>query len=129
MKALFLLLGLCSGIQLGFLIAVNDYLGVSPSIDACAHCGSDKQIVTLSSDAGGYICRNCYQNEPLVSEKAIKMIRMYYDVDISNITKLEVKDDVTMEINHFLDDYYDRFTGLYIKSKEFIKRLAQLNQK
>ena len=28
MKALFLLLGLCSGIQLGFLIAVNDYLGV-----------------------------------------------------------------------------------------------------
>ena len=106
-----------------------DYLGVSPSIDACAHCGSDKQIVTLSSDAGGYICRNCYQNEPLVSEKAIKMIRMYYYVDISNITKLEVKDDVTMEINHFLDDYYDRFTGLYIKSKEFIKRLAQLNQK
>ena len=47
-------------------IKLLDYLGVSPSIDSCAHCGSDKQIVTISSDAGGYICKNCYQNEPLV---------------------------------------------------------------
>ena len=106
-----------------------DFLGVSPSIDACAHCGSDKQIVTLSSDAGGYVCKNCYNNEPLVSEKTIKMIRMYYYVDIENITKLEVKDEITKEINCFLDDYYDRFTGLYIKSKEFIRRLNQLKQK
>ena len=103
-----------------------DYLGVAPNIDSCSHCGSDKQIVTLSSDAGGYICRNCYQNEPLVSEKTIKMIRMYYYVDIKNITKLEVHKDVTYEINRFLDDYYDRFTGLYIKSKDFIKKINQI---
>ena len=30
-----------------------DFLGVSPSIDGCAHCGNNKQIITLSSDAGG----------------------------------------------------------------------------
>jgi DNA repair protein RecO (recombination protein O) len=106
-----------------------DYLGVSPSIDACAHCGSDKQIVTLSSEAGGYVCKNCYNNEPLVSEKTIKMIRMYYYVNIPNITKLDVKEETTLEINRFLDDYYDRFTGLYIKSKDFIKHLNQLSQK
>ena len=103
-----------------------DYLGVAPNIDSCSHCGSDKQIVTLSSDAGGYICRNCYQNEPLVSEKTIKMIRMYYYVDIKNITKLDVHKDITYEINRFLDDYYDRFTGLYIKSKDFIKKINQI---
>lgn len=102
------------------------YLGVSPSIDACALCGSTKQIVTLSSSSGGYICRECYQNEPLVSEKTIKMIRMLYYVDPSSITKLEVSKEVTKEINEFLDDYYDRFTGLYIKSKDFIKKVNQL---
>ena len=105
-----------------------DYLGVSPSIDACAHCGSTKEIVTLSSDAGGYVCRNCYNNEPLVSDKTIKMIRMYYYVDINNITKLDVSDEVTNEINRFLDDYYDRFTGLYIKSKDFLKKISNLNK-
>lgn len=106
-----------------------NYLGVAPSIDSCAHCGNNKQIVTLSSDAGGYVCRDCYNNEPLVSDKTIKMIRMYYYVDIKNITKLEVSEEVTHEINRFLDDYYDRFTGLYIKSKDFIKKLNQISQK
>lgn len=106
-----------------------DYLGVSPSIDYCSNCGSDKQIVTLSSDAGGYICKNCYNNEPLVSDKTIKMIRMYYYVDIKNITKLDVSDEVSKEINRFLDDYYDRYTGLYIKSKDFIKKINSLENK
>ena len=103
-----------------------DYLGISPNIDSCSICGSQKNIVTLSSEQGGYICKNCYQNEPLVSEKTIKMIRMYYYVDISSITKLEVSREVTKEINRFLDDYYDRFTGLYIKSKDFIKKVNQI---
>ena len=103
-----------------------DYLGVTPNIDSCSYCGSDKQIVTLSSDAGGYICKDCYNNEPLVSDKTIKMIRMYYYVDIKNITKLEVSPEITFEINRFLDDYYDRFTGLYVKSKDFIKKINQI---
>ena len=103
-----------------------DYLGVMPNIDSCCHCGSTKSIVTLSSEQGGYICKDCYDNEPLVSEKTIKMIRMYYYVDISSISKLDVSKEVTKEINAFLDDYYDRFTGLYVKSKEFIKKVNQL---
>ena len=110
-----------------FELKLLDYLGVSPNVDSCCHCGSTKQIVTLSSEQGGYICKDCYDNEPLVSEKTIKMIRMYYYVEISSISKLDVSDEVTKEINSFLDDYYDRFTGLYIKSKDFIKKINQLN--
>lgn len=106
-----------------------EFLGVSPNLDSCTYCGSDKQIITLSSSAGGYICKNCYKNEPLVSEKVIKMIRMYYYVDIKKITKLDISDEVTHDINHFLDDYYDRYTGLYIKSKSFIKQVNQITKK
>lgn len=106
-----------------------DYLGVRPSIDACSICGSEKAIVTLSADSGGYVCRNCFSNEGYVSEKTIKMIRLYYYVDIKNISKLEVSDDVSKEINQFLDMYYDRYTGLYLKSKDFIKKIGSMNQK
>ena len=107
-------------------IKLLDYLGITPNIDSCTNCGSTKQIVTLSSEHGGYICKDCYQNEPLVNEKTIKLIRMYYYVDISSISKLEVSREVTKEINTFLDDYYDRFSGLYIKSKDFIKKINKL---
>ena len=105
-----------------------DYLGVAPNVDSCCHCGSTKQIVTISSEQGGYICKNCYDNEALVSEKTIKMIRMYYYVDLETIAKLDVSNEITKEINTFLDDYYDRFTGLYIKSKDFIKKVSKLSE-
>lgn len=104
-----------------------DYLGVNPSIDCCAICGSNQDIVTLSSDSGGYLCRNCYTNQGLVSNKAIQLIRMYYYVEIKNISKLDVSMDVSKEINQFLDDYYERYTGLYLKSKNFMKRIQQLS--
>lgn len=105
-----------------------DYLGVRPSIDCCSICGSDKQIVTVDSTAGGYLCRNCYHNEPLVSDKMIKLIRMFYYADIKSISKLEVSESVVMEINQFLDDYYNRYTGIYLKSKDFIRQLHKLDQ-
>ena len=55
------------------------------------------------------------------------MIRLYYYVEVSNISKLDVSGEVSNEINSFLDDYYERYTGLYLKSKEFIKRINQMN--
>ncbi len=108
-------------------LKVLDYLGVTPSIDACSICGSDKAIVTLSSDDGGYVCKNCYSNQVMVSDKTIKMIRLYYYVDLSKITKLEVSNEVTKEINDFLDRYYERYTGLYLKSKGFMKQIEKLS--
>lgn len=104
-----------------------DYLGVHPSIDCCAICGSNQDIITLSSNSGGYLCRNCYTNQGFVSSKAIQLIRMYYYVEIKNISKLDVSMDVSKEINQFLDDYYERYTGLYLKSKNFMRKIQQLS--
>ena len=103
-----------------------DFLGVSPNIDSCCHCGNSKQIVTLSSTHGGYICKNCYQNETLVDEKTIKMIRLFYYVNIKNITKLDVSKNINLEISKFLEEYYDKFTGIYLKSKNFINKINQI---
>ncbi len=99
-----------------------DYLGIMPNLDGCIVCGS-KNVVTLSSDKGGYLCKNCLTNEPITSDKAIKLVRMYYYVDIDKITKLDLSKNVINEVNNFIDDYYDRYTGLYLKSKNFLKNL------
>ena len=106
-----------------------DYLGVMPIIDECSICGSTKAIVTLSVDKGGYVCSNCYTNEKRVSEKTVKLIRMFYYLDISKIEKLEINNDTKKEINEFLDNYYDKYTGLYLKSKSFIHNYNKINIK
>ena len=103
-----------------------DFLGVMPVLDACALCGRKNNIVTLSSSRGGYICASCYTNDKMVSAKAIKLIRMFYYVDIAKISKLDVSLNVKTEINDFLDEYYERYTGLYLKSKQFLKNLNKL---
>lgn len=103
------------------------YLGVMPVLDSCAKCGNTSSIATLSSKAGGYLCNKCLTNEKVVSEKTIKLIRMFYYVDISKISKIEISDESKEEINNFLDEYYDSYTGLYLKSKNFIKNLNKLN--
>lgn len=103
-----------------------DYLGVMPVIDECAICGSKTSIATISGRNGGYICNKCKTNEKIVDEKTIKLIRMFCYVDISKISKLNISDKVKLEINTFLDDYYDKYTGLYLKTKTFLKNLINI---
>lgn len=101
-----------------------NYLGIKPILDKCCKCGSSTDIITVSSYAGGYICKNCYTNEFIVDIKTIKLLRMFYYIDISKISKIDVSDNTKKEINDFIDEYYDRYAGLYLKSKEFLKKIV-----
>ena len=103
-----------------------DFLGVSPVVTGCAVCGKTTNIVSLSPTAGGFICKDCYQNEGYYSDKAIKLLQMYYYVDLEKITKIDVNPKVNMEINKFLEDYYDRYTGIYLNSKKMLKNVIKL---
>lgn len=101
------------------------FLGVGISLDGCALCGNTKNIVTIDGDAGGYICKNCYTNERIVDSKTLKLFRMYYCVDIKSISDIKISDKVKNEINIFIDKYYERYTGLYLKSKNFLKKMIE----
>lgn len=105
-----------------------DYLGVMPILDSCSVCGN-KSIITISANQGGYICKNCRKDETIVDEKTIKLIRLFYYVDIKKIEKLEISKKISEEINHFLNAYYERYTGLYLKSKKIIEKLSKVGEK
>lgn len=107
-------------------VKLLDYLGVSLQIDECVKCGS-KNIITVSPYLGGYVCKNCMKNDKILNPKSIKMLRLYYYVDIEKISELKIKDEIIEEINSFLNEYYDHFTGLYIKSKKFLKNINKIN--
>ena len=103
-----------------------DYLGVGLNLDSCVKCGSKKNIVTLDPDEGGYICQNCYTNERILDPKSIKLIRMYYLIDINSISDIKISTSIAQEINYFLDKYYERYTGQYLKSKDILKKLNSI---
>lgn len=103
-----------------------DHLGIKPVIDCCVNCGSKVDIVTISSYKGGYLCKNCARDESIVNIKTIKLLRMFYYVDINKISKLDISENIKKELNRFIDDYYDRYSGLYLKSKMFLKNLQNI---
>ena len=103
-----------------------DYLGVGINLDSCSICGNNKDIITISLDDGGLICKNCLNDQTIYNIKMVKLLRMYYYVDINKITKLDIKDEVKKEINEFIEMYYDKYTGIYLKSKAFLKQLESL---
>lgn len=94
-----------------------DYLGIKPIIDRCVVCERKDNIVTISSYRGGFVCKDCYRNEKIVSTKTISIIRMFYLAPIDKISRLDISENVKNEIDEFINDYYDRYSGVYLKSK------------
>lgn len=103
-----------------------DNLGIRPNLDACVSCGSKFDIVTISSYKGGYLCSNCVGDEHRYDIKTLKMIRMFIYIDINGISKIDISDKIKNEINLFIDDYYDRYSGLYLKSKKVMVSLSKI---
>ena len=56
----------------------------------------------------------------VITPTTISLIRMLYYVDISKITKLDISKEIMKEIEEFINDYYDRYSGIYLKSKTLL---------
>lgn len=99
-----------------------NYLGINLNLDECVSCGSSK-VVTLSMNKGGYVCSNCRENEELIDEKVLKLLRLYQYVDISKISNLDIDENNSKIISKLIDEYYDLYSGLRTKSKKFLKEI------
>lgn len=109
-----------------FEVKMLDYLGVSLNLKSCSVCGTTKNILTLSTEKGGLVCKDCYRDENILPIGVIKVLNMYYLVDIKSIKELNIDKKIVDIINRFLNSYYEDFTGIYIKSKDFLKSIQKL---
>jgi len=103
------------------------YLGINLYLDGCIVCKSKKDIVTLNASRGGLLCKNCYQNEYLVNKKTIYLIRYYQNIDINSIKSISINKLSKIEINLFISKFYENYTGIYVKNKEFLNKLINEN--
>ncbi len=106
-----------------------EYLGIRPNVEECSICGNKKNILTISTSNGGYICQNCYHGGKIYSNKTIQLFRMFMYLDINQISKLEIKPEIKKELNDFINEYYDEYSGLYLKSRIFLRDLTKISDK
>lgn len=103
-----------------------DYLGIKPEIGCCVVCGNKHDIVTISGYRGGYLCKRCYSGDFVFHLKTLKLIKMFYAIDIQLVSKIEISEPIKKELGMFIDEYYERYAGLYLKSKDFVKKFVEM---
>ena len=101
-------------------------LGIKPNLNHCVTCKNKNDIITISSYKGGYLCKNCVGEEPVYNIKTLKLIIMFYYLNLEKIKKINISDDIKKELNLFINDYYERYSGLYLKSKDFLEVLTKI---
>ena len=103
------------------------YLGINLNLESCIKCGKNEHnehIKTLNGTVGGLICSACYQKEYIVNQKTIVMIKNYQHINVEKIKEIKISPLVKTEINLFFSNYYENFTGIYVKNKELLNKLA-----
>ncbi len=101
-------------------IKLLDYLGVGINLNECAMCGTKGDIITVDPSYGGLICKKCFTNNQIVDLKVLKLLRMYYLVDVNSITNIKIDKHIKDEIDRLLKSYYETYTGIYLKNKTFL---------
>ena len=101
-------------------IKLLKYLGLKLNLDACVVCGS-KDITSLSLDYSGYLCKNC--SKVSTDGKVLKLINLYDKVDINKLDSFNVSNEYLFILDKFMDEYYLKYTGLYLDSKKFFREM------
>ncbi len=104
-----------------FELQLLDYLGVSLNMDNCSLCDKE-EIYNLSIKDGGVICSSCYQEGFIFNKKTINLIKKLLNTRISSLINITIEPDILNELNMFINEYYNTYTGLYIRDKKNFKK-------
>lgn len=101
-------------------------LGLYPILNECVFCKRQEGKFSFSIKEGGVVCHHCYEKDPyhlVLSQATIKLLRIFYYLDINRLGSISVKDETKAELNKVIECYYEEYSGLYLKSKKFIEQL------
>lgn len=107
-------------------------LGLYPEMQKCVMCGNTEAEFGFSLKENGLICHQCFDRDPHfmpLSQKAVKLLRLFYFFDIQRLGAISVKPETKKELKNMISLYYDEFSGLQLKSKRFLDQLDNLKGK
>jgi len=114
-------------------------VGYRPQLQQCVSCHSPLEPTTNSfcSSAGGVLCPNCRQSQPLtypLSVNALKVLRLLQNSDYSTASRLRLTPELYHEVQGVMRDYLKYLLEREVKSAAWLDSLrgqlgkATLNQ-
>lgn len=104
--------------------------GIHPNLDGCVCCEAHNGSFAFSVKEGGFICHQCFDKDRYripVSLATIRIFRSLYYVDLTRLENINIKEQTKHEIDTILTHLYSEYSGIVLKSKDFIKQMEKLN--
>jgi DNA repair protein RecO (recombination protein O) len=106
-------------------------LGLHPTLNECAVCHRGEGTFHFSIREGGFICHRCLEKDPYhlkISSMTVKLLRLFYYIDLKRLGSISVKPETKKQLKFVIDQYYEEYSGLFLKTKRFLNQMESLKQ-
>jgi DNA repair protein RecO (recombination protein O) len=103
--------------------------GLSPEVNSCVNCKATEGEFSFSIEEGGFLCKRCLHIDPYhikMGPATARIIRILYYVEINRLGKINIKDETKQQLKKIITSYFEKYSGIYLKSKKFLEQLDQL---
>jgi DNA repair protein RecO (recombination protein O) len=104
--------------------------GIVPELSRCVSCHTPEGNFSFSIGEGGFLCERCSYKDPYrinISKGAARLLNMFYHLDLARLGNVSLKKETKIELRMVFDAYMDEYSGLYLKSKKFLRQLDDLS--
>jgi DNA repair protein RecO (recombination protein O) len=109
-------------------IQIMQRFGVSLNWQACGVCGKKTGAFDFSSKYNGILCQEHWDLDPHryhADPRAIYFLRMFNSITYETINTISLKPETKKAIRQTLDQLYEEYIGLHLKSKKFIDQMSE----
>jgi DNA repair protein RecO (recombination protein O) len=107
---------------------ILDMSGYRPELGACVSCGTREGRMSLSAQLGGTVCSRCRSADPSaleVPESAIKLLRLFLDMDIRRLGTTQLKPETKSLLKECIRRLLDAHIDVRWKSRSFIDKMEK----
>ncbi|GAA0341180.1 DNA repair protein RecO [Bacillus carboniphilus] len=112
-----------------FEIKMLPLLGLKPTLNECVNCKEKQGQFGFSVRENGFLCHRCFEIDPYyipISPSTTKLLSQFSRIKLEQIGSINVKESTKKELNLVMEQYYETYTGLYLKSKGVLDQIKRV---
>lgn len=111
-----------------FEVQILTRFGVGLHLESCAVCGNREGPFDFSTKYHGLLCQNHFSLDERrfhANPKACYLLKVFSDLPLQQIGHINVSPETKAGLRKILDDIYEEYVGIHLKSKHFIEEMKK----
>lgn len=111
-----------------FEIQLLDRFGISLNFHECIFCHRVGLPFDYSYKYSGVLCPQHYQEDQrraYMDPNLIYLLDQFQSISFADLETISIKPDMKQKLRLFIDQLYEEYVGIHLKSKKFINDLAK----